>query len=195
MYQGKRAHKKHKPFKRPLAIVAALLLLTLTIGGTLAFLTATDDEVVNTFTPSKVTTTVEEGTSNGVKSNVKIKNTGDTDAWIRAMVIVTWKNQMGGDVYGVVPQEGEDYTVTWYTSGWKKGNDGFYYYTSPVAPGASTATALIDSIQPVAEKIPEGYDLNVEIIGSGIQSKPASVFNTEWASSGLKANDDCTTIG
>ena len=32
---------------------------------------------------------------------------------------------------------------------------------------------------------PEGYSLNVEIIGSGIQSVPETVFNTEWASSGL----------
>lgn len=48
---------------------------------------------------------------------------------------------------------------------------------------------LIEECTYQKDKAPKGYALTVEIIASGIQSKPASVFNTEWASSGLKVND------
>ena len=51
-----------------------------------------------------------------------------------------------------------------------------------------------ETVAVVAENTPENYGLNVQVVGSGIQYKPAKVFNTEWAGSGLTANDDCTAI-
>jgi len=48
---------------------------------------------------------------------------------------------------------------------------------------------LIETIFPKGNPPADGYYLTVEIIGSGIQNKPAKVFNTEWASSGLKVKD------
>ena len=65
-------------------------------------------------------------------------------------------------------------------SGWLRGADGYWYYTIPVAPGASTG-ALIDEceLMPGAE-VPEGYHLAVEIISSAIQSSPAAVVQGKW---------------
>lgn len=166
--------------KKSLILLASLLLaVCLTVGGTLAFLVATDGPMPNTFTPSQVTTSVTEKTAGGVKSEVKIQNTGDTEAYIRAAIIVTWQNDKG-EVYGKAPVAGSDYTVTWGSSKWdRETTDGFYYYADPVAAGASTE-ALIASIQPGAACPDSDYKLNVEIIGSGIQSKPTKVVVDNW---------------
>ncbi len=132
-----------------------------------------------------MTTKVEETISGTTKSNVMIKNTGDTAAWIRAYVVITWQDAQG-NVYGQMPVPDTDYTQWNLGENWVVGGDGFYYYTKPVAADDETS-ALINSISPVEGKAPSGYFLNVEIIGSGIQSQPASVFNSVWASSGLTA--------
>lgn len=181
--------KRNNRKKSMTLLVSLLLAVCLTVGGTLAFLTATDGPVENIFNPSQVTTKVEETLSGTTKSNVMIRNTGDIDAWIRAAVIVTWQNS-AGEVYGKAPVAGTDYTID--KGNWLEGEDGFYYWNKPVAPNGLTGN-LIDSITP-GNTAPDGYYLNVEIIGSGIQSKPASVFNTEWASSGLTANEACTQL-
>lgn len=177
--------------KSLLLLVSVALILVMAIGGTLAYIVADSGPVKNTFTPSQVTTYVEEDvtTELGTKKNVKIKNTGDTDAWIRAAVVVTWQDATG-NVYGQAPQADKDYTDWTPGNNWVTGDDGFYYYTKPVAANTSTADALIAAIKPIGNPPADGYYLTVEILGSGIQSVPADVFNIEWASSGLTVNDD-----
>ena len=164
-------------------VVSLVLLLTITVGGTLAYLMATSGPIENTFTPSRVTTDVDETISPTEKKDVKITNTGDTQAYIRAAVVVTWQNS-NGDVYGQKPIAGTDYEIT-YVAGaigtkdcWVEGKDGYYYYTSPVDVGASTGI-LIKSCTAKATA-PEGYNLCVEILGSGIQSVPAKAVE-DWS--------------
>ena len=62
---------------------------------------------------------------------------------------------------------------------WIEGSDGYYYYKYPVAPKASTAI-LIKTCSPIATQTPEGYGLNVEILGSAIQSVPVKVVEEHW---------------
>lgn len=185
----KNNNESHGKSVKFIALLASLLLiLGVIVGGTIAFLADRSGDVINTFTPSQVTTEVTEVIDGTTKSNVQIKNTGDTEAWIRAAVVVTWQDA-AGNVYGKKPVEGTDYSILCGT-GWRLGEDGFYYWLSSVAAGSETGN-LIDSCT-TAKTITEGettYYLAVEIIGSGIQSKPASVFNTEWESSGLVVND------
>lgn len=192
MYQGKQHKRSRRRSGKSIALLVSLLLIvTATVGGTIAFLMDSDGPLHNLFNPSEVTTEVVEELSGNTKSNVKIKNTGDTDAWIRAAVVVTWQDK-DGNVYGRAPVAGTNYKAWTPGEGWEIGDDGFYYYTKPVAAGASTATALIAEIFPIGEAPADDYYLTVEIIGSGIQNKPAKVFNDEWASSGLKVNDNNT---
>jgi hypothetical protein len=193
MYKGKRLEKSHRKSGRTIALLASLLLLIcVTIGGTFAFLMDTTGPLQNLFNPAKVTTEVAETRSGTTKSNVYITNTGDTEAWIRAAVVITWQNYKG-EVYGQKPVTnpecnhencGCDYKITW-GSGWLEGKDGFYYCTSPVAANGGKTGDLIDHCTYKANA-PDGYSLTVEIIGSGIQSEPERVFNDEWKSSGLK---------
>lgn len=161
--------------KSLITLVSLLAILCVTVGGSLAFLVDTDGPVTNTFNPSKVTTSVEEDieTNPKVKQNVKIKNTGDTDAYIRATVVVTWQDAQG-NVYGKQPVAGTDYTISFNTDAqtdpagkWVK-YGGFYYWTETVAPDATTGV-LITSCTYTANA-PTGYSLAVEIIGSGIQA-------------------------
>ena len=189
MYQGKH-HKRSRgrTGKSAALLVSLLLLLTVTVGGTIAFLIDSDGPLNNLFNPSQVTTKVEETLSVDTKKDVYIKNTGDTDAWIRAAVVVTWQNAEG-NVYGQAPVEGMNYDITWGT-GWKTGDDGFYYWPSPVAAETGVTGDLIETISPKGNPPADGYYLTVEIIGSGIQNKPAKVFNTEWESSELEVNDN-----
>lgn len=189
LYQGKH-HKRSRgrTGKSAALLVSLLLLLTVIVGGTIAFLMDSDGPLNNLFNPSQVTTKVEETLSGDTKKDVYIKNTGDTDAWIRAAVVVTWQNK-DGNVYGQAPVEGMNYDITWGT-GWKTGDDGFYYWPSPVAAETGVTGDLIETISPKGNPPADGYYLTVEIIGSGIQNKPAKVFNTEWVSSELKVNDN-----
>lgn len=181
---------KRRISKRSIVLLLSLLLLVgVTCGGTLAYLAARTDPLENEFQPNQVKTKVVETFDAKVKSNVKVKNTGTTSAWIRAAIIVTWQDE-SGNVYGQAPVLDTDYTLTFASdSGWTKGNDGFYYYTSPVAAEAETGV-LISEAKPVAGKAPDGYVLSIEIVCSGLQSVPDSVFDSNWgASSGLEVKD------
>lgn len=169
-------------------LVSLVLIIGVIVGGAIAFLIDTTGSVQNQFTPSKVTTEVTETRSGAEKKEVCIKNTGDTTAWIRAAVVVTWQDK-AGNVYGQAPKAGVDYTDWTPGTDWEQGDDDFYYYKKPVAAGETTANALIAEIAPEGKPPAEGYYLTVEVIGSGIQSKPARVFDTEWASSGLSVKD------
>lgn len=167
-----------------LLVVSLLLVMVLSIGGTLAWLTAETVPVVNTFTAGEVTTTVVEKLDNGVKNNVQIKNDEKSvDAYIRAMVVVTWQNK-DGNVYGTAPVENKDYTITWSgTNGdnptWFKGSDGYYYHKAAVKPRNSTSV-LFTGCEPVADRAPEGYHLCVEVISSAIQALPTNAVTDAW---------------
>ena len=190
-----------KLFNNKIALVAAvILLLFVAVGSTLAYIFISTGSIENVFNPSKVSCAVVEGSNEpvtsgnvntgNVKENVKIRNTGNTDAFIRVAVVFTWQNE-AGEVHASKPIEGTDYTVEWNTTDWKMGADGFYYYNASVPPcthtgaeahaGCMTAD-LIESCTPVAGKAPTGYVLSVEIVASAIQSEGiAESAEAAWA--------------
>ena len=160
-------------------VICLILLLMISVGGTVAFVVTHTSEIKNTFTESVVRCEVSETFSNNVKSNVSIKNTGDTTAYIRAFVNVTWMNT-SGEVASISPIESTDYTIDYSFAGWIKGSDGYYYYSLPVEPNNNTAV-LINSCQLLeTASAPEGYYLSVEIVCSAIQSTPISVVSDIW---------------
>lgn len=171
----------HGGAKRSLVLVVSVLALVLAVaGGTLAWLTANSGPVTNTFTPAQVSCEVDETFQNNVKSAVSIKNTSNIDAYIRAYVVVTWKDEQG-NVYGKPPVKDTDYTIEYATgTGWEKGSDGYYYYTSPVAANDGLTGVLITKCKPVNGKAPTDYDLSVEIIAEAIQSQPDSAVQQAW---------------
>ena len=195
MYQEKQSrYNKKRTNKRKAAVLLTSLVLVLVcaVGATVAYLVDTTSEVVNTFDPAQVSCRVDEESFDGTtKTNVTIANTSDIEAYIRAAVIVTWKDK-DGNVYGKMPVKGQktgegDYTIELNLKDeadnviWIEGSDGYYYYIRPVAVGASTATLITSCID--NGTAPAGYGLNVEILGSAIQAKGMGVTSAQdaWA--------------
>ena len=165
--------------KTVVLLVAIAVLLTVTVGGTVAYLAASTSPVVNVFTPGSVGGGIEETLEGQVKKNVTVTNTGTADAYIRAKIVVTWQNS-NGDVYPVMPTAGTDYTIDYGTEkGWTQGTDGFWYYSGKVGAGASTGN-LIDTCSPVDGKAPSGYTLHVEILAQAIQAEPDEAVKSAW---------------
>ena len=173
---GKRVMKT----KKPVALVALLVLLCCTVAGTLAYLVDSTDPVTNTFTPAHVSTAVDETFENGVKSDVKIQNTGDIDAYIRATVVVNWASDTEvGVVSGTAPEEGKDYTIDWTMVNWIKVGD-YYYYTQKVAAKGETKQLFTDCKLKEGVIPPSGYHLQVTILADGIQSEPLTAIQEAW---------------
>ena len=187
-------------------LVCLVVLIAATVGGTLAYLMASTQPVKNEFVSSKVSCAVVEDPFDGTKkTNVQIQNTGDTKAYIRATVVVTWKNDKG-EVYATTPQKDTDYTIDFNPNkDWFEGADGFWYHLTEVAPCTHTETqehngcmtgVLIKSCSPIDGKAPEEYSLSVEILASAIQSAPDRVVEGEWTNGmvTVKSNDGTLTV-
>lgn len=149
-------------------LVSLILILTIGVGGTLAYLITSTDPVENTFTPSQVNISVDEKFNGETKSDVKIFNESDSvKAYIRAAIVVNWVNA-NGEVWAATPVLGTDYKMT-IGDGWTLAKDGYYYHKSAVNPGEATSV-LINSAAPVAGKAPDGYYLSIEILAQAIQA-------------------------
>ncbi len=194
---------KNKTSKNKIILLATLTLaICLAVGGTLAYIFDISDVLNNVFSAPKMSTTVDEDIEDPtVKKDVKVTNTGDIDSWIRASIVVNWKAS-DGSVYGTVePVRGTagnpgDYTMSTLEVAtpsqedlergcWFLGSDGYYYWSKPVAPNASTGI-LIDTAEPTGTA-PDGYYLSIEILGSSIQSRPDYAVKDAW--SAVKVDD------
>lgn len=175
MYRAK-YQKRRRLSKRTVILLASLtLLMGLTIGSTAAYLVTHTSQVTNTFTPAKVSCVINETFKDNVKSDVTIKNMGNVDAYIRAMVIISWTDADGN----IVPAPFGDPVFT-TDANWSLNEvDGIYYYSERVAPNDST-TNLINSIAPPSDT--KGYRLKVDIIADAIQADGiASSAQDAWA--------------
>lgn len=165
--------------KTILMLAAMALLLTVTVGSTIAYLWTSTPAVTNTFTPASSGTDITEDFKDNVKNTVQIKNTGDVKSYIRAAVVVTWQNE-NGEVLGEVPVKDTDYSITWTRAGWTDlQRDGFYYYNTVVEPGKSTGVLFTDC-KPLKAAPKDGYTLHVEIIAQSIQAEPISAVQEAW---------------
>ncbi len=172
-------------------VVLFILVVSLSvsnIGSSLAYLSDSTQNAVNTFTPGKVTCSVEETFDGETKSNVKIVNDNSDDnipVFIRATVTINWqKDGTGNDDNNIatynasVPESGSDYSIKFAeNTGWFKASDGYYYFKNPVNPGAGT-DVLIESCTPLISK--KGYHLSVDVIAEAIQYSPKTAVESSW---------------
>ena len=176
--------------KRIIALLVGVILLAGT-AGTLAWLSVTG-VLVNQFGIGSVTPSVQETLNGKVKSDVKAKNTGTAPAYIRVAVDIYWQDQDGARLWDEPKEEpkGEaDYEIAWSVadasgansaSSWVKSSDGFYYWTSPVAPGGETGM-LINRVTEL--KATEGRDLVVDISTQAVQATPDEAVHDAWGCS------------
>lgn len=126
----------------------------------------------------------------GTKSGIKITNTGNTDAFIRAAITGQWVDENDAPVFSFTDFTVEDKEQiikeidSWYNDqfgtgtghfgvfdglvgytkngktgagndGWVKGNDGYYYYTTKVAPNATTGTPVFNTYTVTLANVPK----------------------------------------
>ncbi|MFL2096500.1 hypothetical protein [Marinilactibacillus psychrotolerans] len=175
----KKNENKFKSFVEKNKIVSILVALFLFIGIatpiTYAYLQDSTPAVTNTFTPGKVATEIEETFDGSEKKDVKIENTENVPAYLRAAIIVNWVDA-DGDYAAEVPVLDEDYEIVINNTDWFE-KDGYYYHKTAVDPGKSTSV-LINIAKPLKEK--EDYSLSIEILGSGIQAMPDQAVEETW---------------
>ena len=118
--------------KKPLTLfVALVLLLTLAVGGSLAWLVSNDD-VTNSMEPGKVPITINETVNGTTKTSVTVTNNGNIQAFIRVAIIANAVDKNGDIIVGTAPT----YTVD--SSKWTQIGD-YYYYNGIVEPNGTTA--------------------------------------------------------
>ena len=170
--------RKHRKLRKPVKVLLSFLLIfTVSVGGTIAYLSTQTGPVVNTFMPSHVDCEVEEKFDGTVKKNVNVTNTSDIDAYIRVKFITYRVNKAGDHIGGtsVVPE----FTVG---TNWVKYKDGFYYYTLPVLAGQKPENDLIgdEGIKLLSYNDADGGKQVIEVMAEAIQAVPADAVGQTW---------------
>lgn len=161
-------------------LVSVFAMIAGVVGGTVAYLVADTEPLTNNFDLAEVSCGVEEGFNGIIKTDVKIQNTSNIPAYIRAKVVVTWKDE-DSNVYGQAPIEETDYTIQFNEGVWKREGD-YWYYDEPVAPVTENncyTPVLINRCSSSGTE-PEGYHLSVEILAEAIQSEPTKAIQEAW---------------
>lgn len=183
---------KQAKVKAFITVASVIVIILATVTTSLAWLTSNAAPVENFFEVGKVTSKVDETFDNSCKTNVRIENTGTTDAYIRVMLIPVWKMKstaVDGTVSYVSTalETKNTYDITFKSdSGWTQSADGYWYYSSPVAPTGYT-DYLIESCTPktvgeagLSDEYSDMY-FELTVICSAIQSTPAEAVIEAWS--------------
>ena len=193
------------PVRSLILLLTLVLLIGSGIGMTVGFLSTKTESVHNDFTYGKVSCEVLEtfGKDNNryIKRDVRIKNTGNTSAYIRVLLVFTWKDA-NGNVYVNKPQINKDYQINPdISNGWSIYQNSIgtfsYYYKYPVAAGEETPN-LIDSLSQTPGVVgPENgkYALSVEIVADAVQAEPADAVTNAWDGATVGADGALTITG
>lgn len=165
-----------KSRKKLTVSLICLILLTLAVGTTTAFIIDKTQNVENIFDPSHVTCEVTEDFDGEIKKNVSIKNTSDISVYIRVKLVSYRVNDnnmiIGGtaDIPDFTPGDG------WFE------NSGFYYYNEPVAAGDKPKSDLIGDPGVALTKYTDadGGKQVIEVLAEAIQSEPENAVQDSW---------------
>lgn len=161
------------------AAIAIILVVVMAIGGTVALLMDSTDSVTNKFAPASSGITIEEKVKENCKTEIAVKNTGDTGVYVRVSLVANYYDDNGNITGGAaVP----DFTLN--SDKWFVGNDGYYYYKQPVAAGDVT-----DNLLASGSKMQLEDNMQVTVLAQSIQASPTSVVHDKW---GVTVNSDGT---
>lgn len=188
--------------KKILLAAAVVICLTIAVSGTLAYFTF-EDTAHNVITSGGVSIEVVEKTKSTdgaeledfpkegitgvmpgteVSKIVSVRNTGNSEAWVRVKVDAT-----------ITPAEGEEklpsdvmtYTVS---EGWTPGTDGYYYYNNKVPAGESTSI-LFDTVKFAPEMGNEYQNCRANIVISAQAVQTANNGTTVMDAQGWPAGE------
>lgn len=183
MYHGKyearhlQRRRKRRSKKTGMLFLSLLLVATMMVGGTLAWLSTKSAPITNTFLPSKVACQVQEefNSTTGVKTNVNVENTGDIDAYIRVKLVSYRTNDAGQHIGGTAELPAFDLGKGWVEHG------GYYYYTKPVKPNQKPEAALTKEMKlKVNCDGADGGHQAIDVMAEAIQSVPEDAVQAAW---------------
>ena len=155
-------------------IVIALAVLAVALCGTvISYMFHISEQKNNLFTPATVSCEVSEEFDGQQKSSIKVKNTGNIDAYIRIRLVSYWVDSDGNIV-----AKPSTMPVINVGTGWLEGTNNTYYYQKPVTPTDLTDTLISSPI--ILEKDENGYLQVLEVFAEGIQSKPQNAVEDSW---------------
>ncbi|MDO5041372.1 MAG: SipW-dependent-type signal peptide-containing protein [Peptoniphilus sp.] len=147
--------------KKKLLLAAMMVIyLTVVVTGTIAYFTS-EDTAHNVITSGGVKIKIIEKTKDedgnlvdfpeegmkimpgsAVSKIVSVKNTGNSEAWIRVKVKSEFQTATGTSS----ETEMADAEINYHLSGdWSLGNDGYYYYENPL-PAGEVTSVLFDKV-------------------------------------------------
>ena len=177
-YEAKHVQSKRKRRinKTGTLLLSLLLVVTMAVGGTVAYLVTKTPDVKNSFTPTKVTCEVTEEFNGTAKSNVNVTNTGDTEAYIRVKLVTYRVNDKGQHIGGTATIPDFNPGTNWVPYG------GYYYYTLPVAHDKTPEQPLIGTsgITLLTYNDADGGKQVIEVMAEAIQSGPANAVGDSW---------------
>ena len=179
----KRNDRKGGSGKKALILMVSLVaILAVSVGGVLAWLATSSDDVTNTFAPGDTEIEIEEKFENNVKSDVYVTNKGNIPVYIRANLVFTWKDSAGN----IIEKPADAVLNVSYGNGnWVKGSDGFWYYTKPIAAGSETSAVVSEAKVTFPEG--KGYKMDLEVMAQSIQAEPKGAVEGAW---GVTVNSD-----
>lgn len=159
-------------YRTAVLLIAVLLLIGTAVGSTAAFLVTKTEPVVEDFAYAQVSCQVTRS-----DSALAVQNTGTAQAYIRASYAVNWRLDGDENIAAAVPEGYSCDLVKDPQGAWVEGEDGYFYYPAPVAPGGETPSLLTCSVS--CPENPE-YTLSVEVVAEAIQSNPAEAAEDAW---------------
>lgn len=161
---------KHRILSYILIAVAVIAIITASVYA--AFF-RNSDIVKNTFTPavSKIPD-INESFDGTTKKDVRIA-VGETEypVYVRAALVFNWqeKGESNEVVYFNQPEKDTDYTLTINYEKWELKDDGFYYYSDPVASKGETEALILKCAQ-IKDAPNEKYTLSVKVLAQTVQA-------------------------
>lgn len=162
-------------------LVSLLLIFGVVACGTISYIFVSSVLLNNSLKVVSVSSAVVETFNGTTKSNAKIKNMGDIDAWIRVAIVPTWE-VYENNLYKAVNESANlsDLNISINTSNWFEKN-GFYYCKTKIAPNESTPV-LINSASVKTSSVGylAGYQMNLQILCEAIQAAPDATAAEAW---------------
>ena len=167
--------------------VLTIVVATVAVGSTLAYIITQTEPLKNEFTPPILDITMNLDIDGG---NV-VENTGDIPVYVRAAIVATWVSEDDANtVLSTAPEEGTDYTVE-LNENWIPGSDGFYYYSLKL--NSEEKAELIKSF--TQSKSIDGYKLQLQVLSSAIQATPAEAVTSSWPAVSVDTNGNLVAAG
>lgn len=171
--------------KRMIVILTLILALAALTPTVYAYMFRQSQTVKNVFVPAQVDCEVTEDFNGSSKSNIKVTNTSNIEAYVRVILVCNWQDSKGNPVVRDADPPSISLGTDWVV------HDGIYYYTKPLAPKEETATALsstvITRLPPIKEEVKQNgvvteywYYPVIEIIAEAIQADPEKAVEESW---------------